>query len=165
MDRNLILFLDHTEQHIIDRIKEAHPEWVEEDGVCKPCAEYYKSELSGKLSDTNIGPRGRRRRLAMGVVMLAAGLILDLIFIAAGLGRPWRLLLFAPIFLGTLGLIQARERTCALLAEFCLREAPTGERRISDLAVASRLKIRGRRILIQSAMGAACATLLLFFWP
>lgn len=165
MERNLILFLDHTEQHIIDRIKEAHPEWVEADGVCKPCAEYYKKELSGEFREANIGPQGRRRRFVMGVVMLALSLGLGLILIAGDGERVWRLLLFAPIFLGMLGVIQARQKTCALLAEFCLRETETGEKKINDLEVANQLKIRGRKILIQSVFWAVVLTVLLFFFP
>lgn len=165
MERNLILFLDHTEQHIIDRIKEVHPEWVEADGVCKPCADYYQRELKGELKETNIGPAGRRRRFVMGVVMLGISCGLGVIFITQGWGRGWRTVLFFPVFLGILGLIQSREKTCALLAEFCLRETQTGEKRINDLAVANRLKIRGRKVLIQSLLWATGLTLLFFFLP
>jgi hypothetical protein len=64
MERNLVLYLDHTQAHIIDRIKEEHPEWVEADGVCAPCAEYYTRQLSGELETANIGPGERRKRSA-----------------------------------------------------------------------------------------------------
>lgn len=165
MERNLILFLDHTEKHIIDRIKEAHPEWVAQDGVCKPCAQYYRSQLSGESSRSNIGPAGRRRRWVMGVALLAASFVLDFVLVAAGINRSARVFLFVPIFLGMLGLIQAREKTCALLAEFSLREAETGEEKINDPAVAGRLKRRGRKIFFQSALGALALTAFLFFWP
>ncbi len=40
-------YMDHTEKHIIDVIKEKHPEWVEKDGLCHKCLEYYKKEMSG----------------------------------------------------------------------------------------------------------------------
>ena len=165
MDRNLILFLDHTEQHIIDQIKEAHPEWVQADGVCQPCADYYKKELRGELSEANIGAQGRRRRFVMGIAMLIAGFLLGVIFITQGWERLWRAVLLIPIFLGMLGVIQAQEKTCALLAEFGLREAETGQRRINDLEAASRLKGRGRKILIQSLLWALALTTLFFFLP
>lgn len=28
--------------YLIERIKEEHPEWVEKDGVCPRCVEYYE---------------------------------------------------------------------------------------------------------------------------
>jgi len=59
----------------------------------------------------NIGPRGQRRRLGLGVLMLAvgAGLVAGLIALDAHPG--WLLLAFPPFFAGALGILQARERT------------------------------------------------------
>ena len=31
------------ERHVLDMIKSDHPEWVESDGSCKPCFDYYES--------------------------------------------------------------------------------------------------------------------------
>lgn len=42
IERDLLLFLDHTQGHIISYIKEKHPEWIEKDGICPKCHEYYK---------------------------------------------------------------------------------------------------------------------------
>lgn len=164
MERNLILFLDHTDQHIIDQIKEEHREWVGADGVCEPCAEYYRKQLKGELSNANIGPEGRRRRLVLGIAMLAASVVLALIFIFNGWSRPWRLLLFLPIFFGMLGLIQARQKTCALLAELGVCDMDSGERKIDDVAVRSRLKVRGRGILVKSVLSAAALTALILLF-
>ncbi len=34
----------HIAEHwLINNIKEDHPEWVEKDGSCKKCIDYYKS--------------------------------------------------------------------------------------------------------------------------
>lgn len=148
LERNLVLYLGHTDQHVIDKIKEEHPEWVEANGVCKPCAEYYKRQLRGGSGETNIGPQGQRRRFVMGVLMLALSLFLALVFISTGLGRPWRLLLFLPVFLGMLGLIQAREKTCVVWAE-----------------LGRGSKILGRSILVKSALAAAGLTLFFFLLP
>ena len=46
--RDLVVFLDHAKQHIIDEIKKQHPEWVENSGVCKQCMMYYEEQLGGK---------------------------------------------------------------------------------------------------------------------
>ncbi len=43
--RDLALFLDHTNQHIIDAIKKQHPQWVTSDGICRKCVEYYQSQF------------------------------------------------------------------------------------------------------------------------
>ena len=40
-------YIDHTERHIIDIIKKKHPEWVEKDGLCRKCLDYYKKEIKG----------------------------------------------------------------------------------------------------------------------
>ena len=47
VDRDLMIFIGHTEEHIADEIKKTHPEWKEEKGVCKKCLEYFKKEIKG----------------------------------------------------------------------------------------------------------------------
>lgn len=48
MPRDLVLYIKHTEQHIVDEIKTKHPDWVGKDGVCHKCVEYYRESLKGK---------------------------------------------------------------------------------------------------------------------
>ncbi len=36
MERDLMVFLQHTDHHLIDAIKEDNPDWVEDDGTCPP---------------------------------------------------------------------------------------------------------------------------------
>ena len=45
MERNLLDIITHTDKHIVDVIKKLHPEWVEADGICKKCFEYYKKQI------------------------------------------------------------------------------------------------------------------------
>ena len=165
MDRNLILFLDHTNQHVIDQIKKKYPEWVAEDGICKPCADYYTLQLKGELSELNIGPAERRKRFVMGVVMLALSGVLILVFMMNHFSHSWRFILFLPIFFGMLGLIQDREKVCVLFAELGIQKIDTSGEKISDTMVASALKIRGRKILLKSALYAALITAVLFLLP
>ncbi len=42
MERDLLVFNEHTNQHIMDTIKKDHPDWVTKDGACKKCCEHYK---------------------------------------------------------------------------------------------------------------------------
>lgn len=39
---------EHTDQHVIDLIKKKYPKWVEEDGLCPRCVEYYERQIKGE---------------------------------------------------------------------------------------------------------------------
>ena len=59
----------------------------------------------------NLGPAGRRRRLIMGIVMLAVGVAGAGFLLLAGAGPALRALLFLPFWVGALGVLQARAHT------------------------------------------------------
>ena len=65
----------------------------------------------GKAELANIGPKETRKRLLMGVAMLAMGVVLAVIFTHAGVSRWWYVVLFLPFWMGTLGISQARKKT------------------------------------------------------
>jgi len=65
----------------------------------------------GKAELANIGPREIRKRLLMGVAMLAVGVVLAVIFTHAGVSRGWYAALFLPFWMGTLAVSQARKKT------------------------------------------------------
>ena len=65
----------------------------------------------GKADRANIGPKEARKRLLMGVAMLATGVVLAVIFTHAGVSRGWYAALFLPFWMGTLGISQARKKT------------------------------------------------------
>ena len=65
----------------------------------------------GKTELANIGPKEVRKRLLIGVAMLAMGVVLAVIFTHAGLSRGWYSVLFLPFWIGTLALSQARKKT------------------------------------------------------
>jgi hypothetical protein len=46
---DMLIYRDHMNKHIIELIKNDHPEWVETGGICKKCVEYYQSELKGSV--------------------------------------------------------------------------------------------------------------------
>ncbi len=50
VEGDLLVYIDHTEQHIIDEIKTKHPSWIEKDGVCRKCKDYYRDQLKGNAS-------------------------------------------------------------------------------------------------------------------
>jgi hypothetical protein len=65
----------------------------------------------GKAELANIGPKETRKRLLMGVAMLAMGVILAVVFAYADVSRGWYAALFLPFWIGTLTLSQARKKT------------------------------------------------------
>ncbi len=42
MDRDVVVFGEHIEGHIIDEVKKQHPDWVALNGACPKCVEYFK---------------------------------------------------------------------------------------------------------------------------
>ena len=65
----------------------------------------------GKAELANIGPKETRKRLLMGVTMLAVGVVLAVIFTHAGVSRGWYAALLMPFWMGTLAISQARKKT------------------------------------------------------
>jgi hypothetical protein len=65
----------------------------------------------GKARLANIGPKEIRKRLLMGVAVLAVGVVLAVIFTHAGVSRGWYAVLFLPFWMGTLPLSEARKKT------------------------------------------------------
>ena len=65
----------------------------------------------GNAELANIGPKETRKRLLMGVAMLATGVFLAVVFARADVSRGWYSVLFLPFWMGTLALSQARKKT------------------------------------------------------
>ena len=65
----------------------------------------------GNAEFANIGPQETRKRLLMGVAMLALGVVLAIIFTHADVRRGWYAALLLPFWIGTLALSQARKKT------------------------------------------------------
>ena len=65
----------------------------------------------GNAELANIGPKETRKRLLMGVVMLALGVVVAVVFAHTGVSRGWYSLLFLPFWMGTLPVSQARKKT------------------------------------------------------
>lgn len=163
MARDLVLFLDHTNQHVIDKIKQSHPEWIAENGACKPCVDYYQTQISGE--NINIGPRERQKRVVLGIVALIFSAAAGFYLIGSQSPRILRLGLFVPLFFGMFGLIQAREKTCSVLAEIGSQNLDAGVQKIENASIIEGLKHKGRQILLKSAFAAGLITAILFFLP
>lgn len=61
VDGDIVTFQNHTNDHIIELVKKDHPEWIEKDGICKKCFDYYESEIKGSpLKTANCALRQRK---------------------------------------------------------------------------------------------------------
>ena len=59
----------------------------------------------------NIGPRGRASRMRFGIVGLGVAVALAIVLLALGAPRGWRAVVFVPLWIGALGVLQARDKT------------------------------------------------------
>jgi len=59
----------------------------------------------------NIGPRERRKRRLLGIVSLTVAVAVAFVLVALGAPRWSRLVVFFPLWMAGLGLLQAREKT------------------------------------------------------
>jgi hypothetical protein len=59
----------------------------------------------------NIGPAEQRKRRLMGIVALTIGVGMAFVLVVYGAPRLLRLIVFFPIWIAGLGLMQAREKT------------------------------------------------------
>ena len=44
---DMMIYREHMESHIVDLVKRDHPDWVEKNGMCKKCMDYYRAQLKG----------------------------------------------------------------------------------------------------------------------
>ncbi len=113
----------------------------------------------------NIGPTGRRWRVTGGVVLLVAGVAGAALLVLGGVDRGARLALFVPFFGAAIGLLQARDHTCVMLAARSQCEIGRGFGAVSDSWLAGQLRRQAREVLIESAVVAAFLTGLVLLLP
>lgn len=115
--------------------------------------------MTSDVGPSNIVDQGVRRRQRLGVAWLIAGVLAAAILILGPFAREWRLLLFIPFTISANGFLQARERTCIILAALGKREVKDG-RSFANVPDDERGVFRRRALMIagQSALIAAALT-------
>jgi hypothetical protein len=113
----------------------------------------------------NIGPRGRQRRFRRGLVWMGVGAGAGAALALAGAPRWLRLASFGPFLLGAIGVFQAYEQTCVMLAARRTRNMDTGEEQITDQAIVRQVDRQARKVYIESALTAALLTAILLALP
>jgi hypothetical protein len=113
----------------------------------------------------NIGPRERRKRRLLGVVSLTVAVAVAFVLVSFGAARWWRLVLFFPLWMAGLGLLQAREQTCIALAARGVCNMDAGEETIQDKALAARLREKAAAVHRRALLVAAAITVVALIFP
>jgi hypothetical protein len=113
----------------------------------------------------NIGERERRKRRLLGIVALTVGVAASFVLVASRAPRPLRLVVFPPVWIAGLGLLQSREKTCIALAARGTRNMDSGEEKIEDASLIESLRAKSRRINRRALTTAAVVTLVTLAFP
>jgi hypothetical protein len=113
----------------------------------------------------NIGPREQRKRRLLGLVALTVGVGAAFVLVVFEAPRWSRAVVFFPVWLAGLGLLQAREKTCIALAARGVCNMDAGEEGVEDEALAAQLRDKARRIHRRAFVTAAAITILSLVFP
>ena len=122
--------------------------------------------MSSMLSTpVNIGPRERRKRRLLGIVSLTVGVGAAFVLVVYGAPRWSRLVVFFPMWMAGLGLLQARDQTCIALAARGTCNMDSGEVGLEDEALIEQLRAIARRINRRALYTAVLITLIALAFP
>jgi len=113
----------------------------------------------------NIGPREQRKRRILGIVALTVGVGVAFLLVIYDAPRWSRLIIFFPVWIASLGLMQAREKICIALAARGTCNMDEGEINLVDNDLIRQLRQKARRINRRSLITAAVITLLALVFP
>ncbi|HXD98692.1 MAG TPA: hypothetical protein VN646_19230 [Candidatus Acidoferrum sp.] len=113
----------------------------------------------------NIGPIGRRWRMTVGVALLIVGVAGAALLVLLGADRGARLAVFAPFFGAAIGLLQARDHTCVMLAARGQCEIGRGLGPVADSWLVGQLRRQAREVILESVVVAAFLTGLVLLLP
>ena len=113
----------------------------------------------------NIGPRGRRKRRLFGIVSLTVAVGVAFVLVVFDAPRWSRFVVFLPLWMAGLGLLQAREGTCIALAACGHRDMDAGEEVIKDKALAERLREKAAALHKRALLVAAAITVVVEVLP
>ena len=113
----------------------------------------------------NIGPREQRKRRLMGLVALTVGVATAFVLVVYDAPRISRAIIFFPIWIAGLGLMQARDKTCIALAARAARNMDAGEESVEDAKLIAQLRDKARQINRRAVITALAVTALALAFP
>jgi hypothetical protein len=118
-----------------------------------------------EVSASNIGPREQRKRRLMGIVALTVGVAAAFVLVIFEAPRPLRAVVFFPVWLAGLGLLQAREKTCIALAARGACNMDAGEENLNDAHLIEQLRGKSRLINRRALVTAIAITIVTLAFP
>ncbi|MDT7779795.1 MAG: hypothetical protein QOC99_2307 [Acidobacteriota bacterium] len=112
-----------------------------------------------------MGPRERRKRRLLGIVALTVSVGVAFVLVVYGAPRWSRLVVFFPVWMAGLGLLQAREKTCIALAARGVCNMDSGEVALEDETLIDELRAKARRINRRALYTAAAITVMALAFP
>jgi len=113
----------------------------------------------------NIGPREQRKRRLLGIVALTVGVAAAFVLVVMDAPRASRAVVFFPVWLAGLGLLQAREKTCIALAARGTCNLDAGEKSVDDEDLIDQLRIKSRLINRRALLTAVAITIVALVFP
>ena len=123
------------------------------------------SDQTGLACRPNIGPRERRRRIVLAAIATAIAIATAAAFLAWPAPRPWRLAIFLPTWAAVVCYLEARNRTCVVLAARGLRNLDTGNQPVADAAERQASAAQSRTIYVRSTLVATIVAVALLVAP
>jgi hypothetical protein len=105
----------------------------------------------------NIGPKGRRQRLTVGLVGMAVSAVATVVLLVSAAPAWLAVLLIVPWWMAALGIFQARAQTCVALAAKGQRDLDSGPEPQPD-AERDAIRRQARRVHGQALAFAAAVT-------
>lgn len=124
-----------------------------------------KRMVSEVSTASNIGPREQRKRRLLGIVSLTVGVATAFVLVVLDAPRPLRVVVFFPVWLAGLGLLQAREQTCIALAARGTCNMDAGEENLNDDNLIEQLRGKSRLIHRRALVTAIAITLVTLAFP
>jgi hypothetical protein len=118
-----------------------------------------------RVTDGNIGPRQAALRRRVGLVALLAAVVGSAWTVAAGVPRPWRLMVLPAFTFGLLGLEQARTRVCVALAARGQCDRDGGPEPVGDASLVHAWRALSRRTWLLAIAGGALLTAIVLALP
>lgn len=117
------------------------------------------------LDVINIGPLEQRKRRLLGIVSLTVGVGIAFVLVVSEAPRWTRLIIFFPVWIAGLGLIQARDKICIALAARGKRNLDDGEEQIVNNDLIEQLRDKARRTNRRALITAVAVTLVALIFP
>lgn len=106
----------------------------------------------------NLGPRGKRLRMLGGIALFLATSTIAVFLARYEAHVLWRVALFLPFFFAIMLVLQARTRTCVVLAALGAWDLDCGMQRVPDRNLERRLRRRAYALVFVTFLVAVLLT-------